>query len=108
MDTILAILEKASPIGALALALVIILQLVIQKKNNKRYQEIDDSGQPITLSSLNRSLNRISINHFHELDESLRRMENQLIAINLGITEIRTGIEVIKTKMNNVGRENKK
>ena len=77
MTEVLKILAEFSPLATVALALLIIFQLVKQKAGNKNISEIKE-------------------NHLHEIKDCLLRIENKLNKLDI----IETGIEVIKVKLN--------
>jgi len=82
MSEVLEILKDFSPVATIALALLIILQLVRQTSTKK-------------------SVDALSNNHLHEVKESLNRIENILTRSCDKLDNVTTGIEIIKTKLNN-------
>jgi hypothetical protein len=78
MTELTTVLTNATPLGVVALSLFIILQLVWQK----------------------RSINSIKDNHLHGVAEALERIENILNRQSETLSDIKTGIEVLKTKLN--------
>jgi hypothetical protein len=78
MSELTTILTQATPLGVVALSLFIILQLIKQK----------------------RSLNDLKNNHLHDVSESLVRIEGILTRQSETLSEIKTGIEVVKAKLN--------
>jgi len=79
MEGILVILQSFSPMAVIALSLFIIYQLVNQKK----------------------SVNGMKSNHLHEINVTLNRIELLMTRNNIDTGRIITGIEIIKTKLNN-------
>lgn len=75
MTEILEILSNFSPVATIALALVIILQLINQKKN----------------------VDNIKFNHLHELNDTLVRIEGKLEKLN----DIQRGLDKVQTLIEN-------
>jgi hypothetical protein len=78
MTELTTILTQATPLGVVALSLFIILQLITQK----------------------RSIDNLKNNHLHSVGESLNRIEDILNRQSETLSDIKTGIEVVKTKLN--------
>jgi F0F1-type ATP synthase membrane subunit b/b' len=75
-------LTNTTLLGVVVLSLFIILQLVWQK----------------------RSINSIKDNHIHSVAETLERIENILNRQSETLSDIKTGIEVVKTKLNGIDK----
>jgi hypothetical protein len=78
MSELTTILTQATPLGVVALSLFIILQLIRQR----------------------RSINNLRDNHLHSVTDSLNRIEEMLNRQLEMLSDIKTGIEVVKTKLN--------
>lgn len=86
MTEILEVLKDFSPFATIALALLIIFQLVMQRKTSK-------------------GVDRLGTNHLHEIKETLLRMEqNQNLCagrLEGKLDKLIISTELIKEKLNN-------
>ena len=78
MSEVIMILEKASPMGAIVLSLVVILLQIRQRNGVTELKE----------------------NHLHELKDTLERIEKKLDKLN----DIGIGIAVLNTKLSKKGK----
>ena len=111
MESLLTFAKEVSPIGVIALLVIVILQLVrssgiivklrgtqINDKEKVFNKEITDS---VDLNSLNIKLDKIANNHLHELPELTRavhRIEEEQIKQGNRLTSVETKMEFILNK----------
>lgn len=101
MDTILTFANTVSPLGIIALLVVVIFYLVGGKKlfgNKEDSIENKSDNDIIDLAMLNRKLDTIASNHLHELPEMkqiLDRIEAKQIQQGERIAGVEAKLEIL-------------
>ncbi len=101
LEPILAFAKIVSPIGVIALLVIVILQLINGKGILERIRgpKLKNIETPQTdLLTLNAKLDKIANNHLHDLPsmkDSLERIEQELVKQGNRLTVVETTIKIL-------------